>query len=63
MYVIVKQVPMGTDPTGSPVLRPVIMVDNHSEIMEFSDEDEAKRMKEIFERNSTHSSVYEIKKI
>jgi len=63
MYVIVKQIKMGEDAQGVDIIRPVILVDNHSEIMEFSSEDEANRMRLIFEKNSTHGSVYEVKKI
>jgi len=63
MYVIVKQMIIGQDDQGLNITRPVIIVDNHSEIMEFSTEDEAEKMRTIFEKNSTHGSVYEVKKI
>jgi hypothetical protein len=63
MYVIVKQIKMGVDTQGVDIIRPVIMIDDQSEILEFSTEDEAEKMRKIFEKNSTHGSIYEIKKI
>ncbi len=63
MYVIVKQIKTGEDAQGVDIIRPVIIVDNHSEIMEFSTAEEAEKMRAIFEKNSTHGSIYEIKKI
>jgi hypothetical protein len=63
MYVIVKQIKTGETTQGVDIIRPVIMIDDQSEILEFSSEDEAEKMRMIFEKNSTHGSVYEIKKI
>ena len=54
---------MGVDTQGVDIIRPVIIIDDQSEILEFSTEDEAEKMRKIFEKNSTHGSIYEIKKI
>ena len=63
MYTIVKQVKIGQNDHGVDIIRPVILIDNHSEIMEFSTLEEAEDMRTTFQNNSTHGSVYEVKKI
>lgn len=63
MYVIVKQVNVGTDKDGNDLIRPVILVDSHSEILEFGSAEEAEEMKNLFVNNSTHGSVYEVKEL
>ena len=57
MYVIVKMV---TYHTGIHI--PVILVDSHSEIMSFETEEEAIKMKLIFEVNSDSGHKYIVKK-
>jgi hypothetical protein len=57
MYVIVKMV---TYHTGIQI--PVILVDSHSEIMSFETEEEALKMKSIFEVNSDSGHKYIVKK-
>ena len=57
MYVIVKMV---TYHTGIQI--PVILVDSHSEIMSFETEEEAIKMKLIFEVNSDSGHKYIVKK-
>ena len=63
MYVIVKQVNIGKDNDGTDIVRPVILIDSHSEIMEFDNLRDAMEFKSIFEKNSTHGSVYEVKEV
>jgi hypothetical protein len=57
MWVIVKMI---THHTG--VELPVILVDSYSEIMSFETEEEALKMKEIFEVNSDSGHKYLVKK-
>jgi hypothetical protein len=57
MWVIVKMI---THHTG--VQLPVILVDNHSEIMTFQIEDEARKMRELFAANSDSGHEYIVKK-
>ena len=57
MWVIVKMVEHHTG-----VVLPVILVDSYSEIMSFDTEDEALKMKEIFEVNSDSGYKYLVKK-
>jgi hypothetical protein len=57
MWVIVKMI---THHTG--VVLPVILVDSYSEIMSFDTEEEALKMKEVFEVNSDSGHKYLIKK-
>lgn len=58
MYVIVKQVEIQA---GTRV--PVILLDSNDEILEFDSQDEANRMKNLFEKNSTHGSTYVVKEL
>lgn len=57
MWVIVKMI---TNHTGVQI--PVILVDNHSEIMSFQTEEEALKMKALFEVNSDSGHKYIVKK-
>lgn len=57
MWVIVKMI---TNHAG--VQLPVILVDNHSEIMCFETEDEAIKIKVLFESNSDSGHKYMVKK-
>ena len=57
MWEIVKMVKHHTG-----IELPVILVDSHSEIMSFDTEEEALKMKEIFEINSDSGHKYLIKK-
>ena len=57
MWVIVKMVEHHTG-----VVLPVILVDSYSEIMSFDTEEEALKMKEIFEVNSDSGHKYLVKK-
>ncbi len=57
MWVIVKMIK-----NQSGIELPVILVDSHSEIMSFDSEDEAIKMKDIFEKNSDSGHKYVVKK-
>jgi hypothetical protein len=57
MWVVVKMVKNYND-----IELPVILVDSHSEILSFETEDEALKMKEIFEVNSDSGHKYLVKK-
>ena len=57
MWVIVKMVTYNNG-----IELPVILVDSYSEIMSFDTEEEALRMKEIFEVNSDSGHKYLVKK-
>jgi hypothetical protein len=58
MYIIVKNVK-----NHHGIELPVIIVDDHSEVMEFSTYDEAEHLRKILEKNSDSGHNYEIKKI
>ena len=58
MYVIVKYIKNKNNKE-----LPVILIDNQSEILEFSSIEEAEKMKEIFQKNSDSGYKYEVKKI
>lgn len=58
MYVIVKYIKNKNNKE-----LPVILIDNQSEILEFSSIDEAEKMKEIFQKNSDSGYKYEVKKL
>jgi len=58
MWVIVKHVK-----NKKGVTLPVIILDSHGEVLEFSNEDDANKMKEIFQLNSDSGYKYTIKKI
>lgn len=57
MWVIVKMI---TNLSG--IQLPVILVDSHSEIMSFETEEDALKVKELFEANSDSGHIYQIKK-
>jgi hypothetical protein len=61
MYVIVKHVKMNLSPMSRKV--PVIILNSDTEIWEFDTQEEAEKMKEIFETNSDSGHKYEVKKI
>lgn len=58
MYVIVKYVPnmIGVE-------MPVLIVDTHSEILEFDTREEAERVKDIFQANTDSGYRYVVKKV
>lgn len=58
MFVIVKNVKK----KNGKVL-PVILLNSHSEIWEFSSFDEAMNIKDVFENNSDSGHIYSVKKI
>lgn len=58
MYVIVKYIKNKNNKE-----LPVILIDNQSEILEFSSIEEAEKMKEIFQKNSDSDYKYEVKKL
>ena len=58
MYVIVKMVK-----NENGVKMPVLILDSSDEVLEFDTEDEAKKIKEIFQKNSDSGYEYIIKKI
>jgi hypothetical protein len=58
MWVIVKYVK-----NKKGVNLPVIILDSHGEVLEFSNEDDANKMREIFQLNSDSGYKYTIKKI
>lgn len=58
MYVIVKYIKNKNNKE-----LPVILIDNQSEILEFSSIEEAEKMKEIFQKNSDSGYKYEVKKL
>ena len=58
MYVILKYVK-----NNQGVEMPVIILDIHSEVLEFENEADAKATKELFERNSDSGHRYVVKKI
>ena len=45
------------------VILPVIILDSHGEVLEFETQEEANKIKELFEQNSDSGYKYEIKKI
>ena len=57
MWVIVKMIK-----NQSGIELPVILVDSHPEIMSFDSEDEAIKMKDLFEKNSDSGHKYVVKK-
>lgn len=58
MYVIVKYIKNKNNKE-----LPVILIDNQSEILEFSSIEDAEKMKEIFQKNSDSGYKYEVKKL
>ena len=58
MYVIIKHVK-----TNKGKRLPVILLNSDNEVWEFESENEAEKMKEIFQNNSDSGHVYQVKKI
>lgn len=58
MFVIIKHVK-----NKSGVKVPVILINGHSEILEFDTLEEAESMRSLFEQNSDSGYKYEVKKI
>jgi hypothetical protein len=58
MYVIVKYIP-----NIKGIEMPVLIVDTHSEILEFDTQEEADKVKELFQTNTDSGYRYEVKKI
>jgi hypothetical protein len=58
MYVIVKYIP-----NIKGIEMPVLIVDTHSEILEFDTQAEADKVKELFQTNTDSGYRYEVKKI
>ena len=61
MYVIVKYVRVNSSVPSKKL--PVILLNSDTEIWEFDTQEEAEKMKEIFETNSDSGHKYEVKKI
>ena len=58
MYIIVKNIE-----NANGKILPVIIIDDHAEVMEFETEEEAEALRKIFEKNSDSGHQYVIKKI
>jgi hypothetical protein len=58
MYVIIKHIK-----TINKKRVPVTLLDSQGEIWEFETEDEAEKMKNIFQTNSDSGHTYQVKKI
>jgi hypothetical protein len=58
MYVIVKMIK-----NENGIKMPVLILDSSDEVLEFDTEDDAKKIKEIFQKNSDSGYEYIIKKI
>jgi hypothetical protein len=61
MYVIIKHVKVNSSIRNNKL--PVILLNSDTEVWEFNTEEEAEKMKEIFQTNSDSGHVYEVKKI
>ena len=57
MYLIVKYIP-----NEHGVEMPVLLVDTHSEVLEFDTHEEAEKMKNIFQSNTDSGYRYVVKK-
>ena len=58
MYVIIKYI---TNENG--IEMPVLIVDTHSEILEFDTPEEAEKVKDIFQANTDSGYRYVVKKV
>lgn len=58
MWVIVKMVE-----NSNKVKMPVILLDGHSEVLEYETQEEAEKVKNLFQENSDSGYEYLIKKI
>jgi hypothetical protein len=61
MYVIIKHIKVNSSSMSRKV--PVILLNSDTEVWEFENEEEATKMKEIFETNSDSGHKYEVKKL
>ena len=61
MYVIIKHVKTQNNLASKRL--PVILLNSDTEVWEFDTEEEAEKMKVIFQTNSDSGHVYEVKKI
>lgn len=59
MYLIVKHIK--NENTGKTL--PVILIDSQCEVLEFDSEEEAIKMKNLFQANSDSNHTYEVKKV
>jgi hypothetical protein len=58
MWVIVKMVE-----NSNKVKMPVILLDGHSEVLEYDTKEEAEEVKKLFQKNSDSGHEYLVKKI
>ena len=58
MWVIVKMVE-----NSNKVKLPVILLDGHSEVLEYETQEEAEEVKKLFQKNSDSGHLYLVKKI
>jgi hypothetical protein len=58
MWVIVKMVE-----NSNKVKMPVILLDGHSEVLEYETKEEAEEVKKLFQKNSDSGHEYLVKKI
>ena len=59
MYLIVKHIK--NENTGKTL--PVILIDSQCEVLEFENEEDAVKMKNLFQANSDSNHTYEVKKV
>jgi hypothetical protein len=58
MYFIIKYIK-----NNNGVEMPVLIVDTHSEVLEFNTIEEAEKVKELFQANTDSGYRYEVKKV
>lgn len=58
MYVIVKYIP-----NENGIEMPVLIVDTHSEVLEFDTPEEAEKVKDIFQANTDSGYRYVVKRV
>jgi hypothetical protein len=58
MYCIIKKIP-----NENGVVLPVIVIDDHDEVLEYETLDEAEKMALVFEKNSDSGYEYVVKQI
>jgi len=58
MYVIVKYIP-----NENGIEMPVLIIDTHSEVLEFDTPEEAEKVKELFQANTDSGYKYLVKKV
>jgi uncharacterized protein YbcC (UPF0753/DUF2309 family) len=59
MYLIVKHIE--NEKTGKKL--PVILIDSQCEVLEYENEDDANKMRDLFQANSDSNHIYEVKKV